>query len=72
MTVFSFFGYVFYDKAVLAIVLAAAALIGADLRYHRESISYEMDTVADATSADVVYRVPTKRALQKSKGGAQA
>ncbi|MBQ3064100.1 MAG: hypothetical protein IJC99_04790 [Clostridia bacterium] len=68
--VFSFFGYVFYDKAVLAAFLAAAALIAADLRYCHGRYIYRDETVTDITAAELSYRKAVKRAPVTGEGGA--
>lgn len=69
LLVFSFFGYVFYDKAVLAAFFAAVALIGADLRNSHERFPYEGAMANDATAAHIEYRTSHKRVPQSGEAG---
>ena len=70
LLVFSFFGYVFYDKAVLVALLAAMALIAADLRYSHGRLVPEAESQTDATFSHLEYRASAKRAPRDTEGGA--
>lgn len=69
MLVFSFFGYAFYDKAVLAAFFAAAALIGADLRYSHERLPSAEEMTSDATFAHIEYRASHRAVGRDGEAG---